>query len=167
MKNSVTKTNMKIIVPAGGTCMQASNKLTAQQCCIADEMNDDDARRPYMSVSRAISGQCKRACCSKHSVQRDFKDEDCFRSGFVLVCETQNKTKNPKDPMHPNCLIFLTFLFTVFSEIAHSIIAQEIQHPHQQQRAPRRVSKTCSMVWGGFWGFLFRALLFLWLVLVR
>ena len=180
-QNSYQNYIQKIFVPTGGACLHADSKITAKEQCNTDGLCDENDANPhlYKLEHSNTQGFCERACCSMHSAPRewdygfmrqDLTDLCSWESSlYIAMCRLRScssfqchREKNAF-PKHPNSPWILIILFTLMSEIVHSLVAQELQRARQQQ-ASRRVAKTCNLVQGGFWAFWFRALLLLWMV---
>ena len=180
-QNSLSTPDKKIFVPTGGACLHADSKITAKEQCNTDGLCDEDDANSHLYKQENINAQGfrKRACCSMHSAPwewdygfmiRELTDMCSWESSlYITECRQRSsaniqcrRTKNAY-PKHPKSPWTLIVLFTLMSEIAHSLAAQEILRA-RQLRASRRVAKSCNLVKGGFWVFWFRALLLLWLM---
>ena len=160
---------------------KSNNKCHVMLQCRSDDLSDDwDVYRPYTPIKCNTQGRRKRASCSTHVLPGlwvyEFGEfgkieQQCIAQqflpmktlGFALpVALDKSKKSWDKNPKHPNSPWILIILFTILSEIAHTLIAQETQR-RQELHATRRVTLGSNVVRGGFWGFLFRVLLCLWL----
>ena len=152
--------------------------------CITDDLSDDsDDARPFTLINSNTQGHRKRASCSMHVVPGIWDCDFGEFGGIGRHCPAQHflqsrsfgltqqpareNTNNPwdKDLKHSNSswIYIYIILFTVISELAHTLLAQELRRQHVP-RKPRRVALGCNLVRGGLLGFVFRVLLFLWLV---
>ena len=85
----------------------------------------------------------------------------------TLAALEANNKKSPKCPNRPKTVWFLLIVMVLGSDLFHCLIAQEIRRRYDDDTAaPRRAAKSCKLVWGGFWIWVFRTLFFLGLVYV-
>ena len=187
IQNSFTKKLKNYTVSCVDTCKQATykkcNKFSKQKLCATaalpemNDMGDDNADSSITAHALcSIQGSATRASPTLLETMGLVSSALPWKAYLRLLQPTHppklaafeaNDKKNPKCPDHPKTIWLLLITMVLVSEFVHCLIAQEICRRHDAI-ASRRAAKSCKLAWGGFWAWVFRALLFLcWICVAR